>query len=106
MQHNDAVRLLRSCPCPCHSHNPGCWCNTAERDPLEISHNDRIRLFGHCDCRVAPCTHQSRTAPQYAHAIEDLERTERDRRIATGRVRSSDIAHIVRHPGKYPHYFR
>ena len=107
MHHNDVVRLLHTCPCPCHTaKNEQCWCRDARRkDPLDISHNDRVKTFGHCQCDRHMCDNTT-TAPDIAAAIERLGRDDRERRIRTGRPTSADVAHIARHPHKYPHLWR
>jgi hypothetical protein len=107
MHHNDVVDLLGTCPCGCHRrHAEGCWCRDARQpDPLEISHNDRVRYLGGCQCRGRSCTNRS-TSPEVAHALQRKESDRREQRIRNGRPQASDLTHIVRNPGRYPHYFR
>jgi hypothetical protein len=106
MDHQIAVDLLGTCPCTCHQGNtPECWCHTSRPDPLPISHNDRVRHLGRCDCARTQCSHHY-TSPELRTRLEDLEVRRRDERIRTGRLRSSDLTHIAKNPARYPHLFR
>lgn len=105
MVHNDAVSVFGRCACECHRDGADtCWCGGQAPDPYAISHNDRVRHLGGCQCRGRACT-WTRTDPEIARLLHRKADAERDRRIRTGRVRGSDIAHIARHPQRYPQYF-
>ena len=87
--HRHAIKFLGRCECPCHHGADECWCGRRRFTP--IAHNDAVRHLGACPAHLpgAETDCNVRTEVRWAQAFARVERSDTDRRIRRGQIRSS-----------------